>query len=122
VALKRVLIADDHDGLVKAISRMLSLDYDVVGAVADGSAVLEAVNRLRPDVIVLDLNLPNATGLEVCRQIKDANPTVKVIIFTAMDDPDLRQQSLAVGASAFVCKVGEADLLGTINHLCGGRD
>ena len=119
----RVLIADDHPDLVKAICRVLSLDYEVTGIVADGSAVLEAAQRLQPDVIVLDLNLPNVNGLEVCRQITQVNPETKVIVFTAMDDPDLRQRSLEVGASAFVCKVaGDCDLLATINRLCADRD
>ena len=65
----RVLIADDHPDLVKAICRVLSLDYEVAGIVTDGSAVLEVAQRLQPDVIVLDLNLPNVNGLEACRQI-----------------------------------------------------
>ena len=54
----RVLIAEDHPGVAKAVCRVLALDCDVVGSVADGSAVLEAAQRLQPDVIVLDLNLP----------------------------------------------------------------
>ena len=115
----RVLIADDHPDLVKAITRVLTLDYEVVGVVSDGSAVPEAAQRLKPDVIVLDLNLPNVSGLEACRQITQANPAAKVIVFTAMDDPHLRQRALDVGASAFVCKVAsDGDLLATINRLC----
>jgi two-component system NarL family response regulator/two-component system response regulator DegU len=70
-------------------------------------------------VIVVDLNLPNVNGLEACRQITQAMPDAKVIVFTAMDDPYLRQRALEVGASAFVCKVaGDCDLLATINRLC----
>ena len=57
----RVLLADDYPAMVQAISRLLSLDCEVVGSVADGLAVLEAVQRLQPDVIVADLNLPNVT-------------------------------------------------------------
>ena len=60
----RVLIADDYPGMVTAVSRLLTLDCDVVGSVADGGAVLEAVERLQPDVIVLDVNLPKILGLE----------------------------------------------------------
>ena len=116
----RVLIADDHPDLVKAITRVLTLDYEVVGVVADGSAVLEAAQRLHPDVIVVDLNLPNVNGLDACRQITQVHPEMKVILFTAMDDPYLRQRALEVGAAAFVCKVaGDCDLLATINRLCG---
>ena len=116
----RVLIAEDHPGVAKAVCRMLSLDCDVVGNVADGSAVLEAAQRLQPDVIVVDLNLPHVHGLEVCRQITQVNPEAKVIVFSAMNDPDVRQRSFEVGASAFVCK-GTGDLLSTIKRLCDDR-
>jgi DNA-binding NarL/FixJ family response regulator len=116
----RVLIADDHADLVKAVGRLLAVDCDVVGTVADGSAVLEAAQRLRPDVIVVDLNLPNVNGLEACRQITQAHPEMKVIVFTAMNDPDVRQRSVEVGASAFVFKMaGDGDLLATVKRLCG---
>ena len=67
---------------------MLSLDCDVVANVADGGSVLEAVQRLQPDVVVVDLNLPHVHGLEVCRQIKQDNPDARVVVFSAMNDPD----------------------------------
>ena len=113
----RVLIADDHAGVTKAVCRLLALDCEVVGNVADGRAVLEAAQRLQPDVIVVDLNLPHVPGLEACRQIKQARPDAKVIVYSAMNDPDVRQRSLEVGASAFVCK-GRDDLLSAIKRLC----
>jgi DNA-binding NarL/FixJ family response regulator len=117
----RVLIADDHADLVKAVSRLLAVDCEVVGTVADGSAVLEAAQRLRPDVIVVDLHLPNVNGLEACRLITQTYPEMKVIVFTAMNDPDIRQRSLEVGASAFVFKMaGNGDLLATVKRLCAG--
>ena len=63
--------------------------------------------------------VPRRRGGQACRQITQAIPETKVIVFTAMDDPDLRQRSLEVGASAFVCKLaGDGDLLATINRLC----
>ena len=95
---------------------MLALDCDVVANVADGSAVLEAVQRLQPDVVVVDLNLPRVHGLEVCRQIKQDNPDARVVVFSATNDPDIRRRSLEVGASAFVCK-GTGDLLSTVKRL-----
>lgn len=118
----RILIADDHPDLVKAMTRVLALDYEVVGVVEDGSAVLEAAQRLRPDVIVVDLNLPIVDGLDACRQVTRAIPDTKVVVFTAMDDPFLRQRALEAGAAAFVCKVaGDCDLLATINRLFADR-
>ena len=115
----RVLLADDYPDMVKAVSRLLALDCEVVGTVADGSALLEAAQRLRPDVVVLDLNLPNVDGLEACRQITQAHPEIKVIVFTAMGGPDVSRLSLAAGASAFVSKLAFAkELLSTIKRLC----
>ena len=116
----RVLIAEDHPGVAKAICRLLALECDIVGHVADGRAVLDAAQRLQPDVIVVDLNLPHVHGFEVCRQIKQDNPDAKVVVFSAMNDPDIRQRSVEVGASAFVCK-GTGDLLSTIKRLCDDR-
>ena len=114
----RVLLADDYPGMVKSVSRLLAMDCEVVGSVADGSALIEAAQRLQPDVVVLDLNLPNVHGLEACRQITQVNPEMKVIVFTAMSDPESRQRSLAAGASAFVSKLGgHGDLLPTIKRL-----
>jgi CheY-like chemotaxis protein len=116
----RVLIAEDHPAMAKAVCRMLSLDCEVVGTVADGSAVLEAAQRLQPDVIVVDLNLPHVHGLEVCRRITQVNQHTKIIVFSALNDPDIRQRCLEVGASAFVCK-GTGDLLSTVTRLCDVR-
>ena len=114
----RVLIAEDHEAVAKAVCRLLALECEVVGRVADGSAVLEAVHRLQPDVVVVDLNLPNVNGLETCRQLVQANPARKVIVFTAMNDPDVRARALAFGASAFVSKMAtDGDLLSTIKRL-----
>ena len=118
----RVLIADDHADLVKAVGRLLAVDCDVVGSVGDGGAVLEAAQRLQPDVIIVDVNLPNVNGLEVCRQITHLHREMKVIVFTAVDDPDIRQRSFEVGASSFVFKMaGGSDLQSTIKRLCAGE-
>src|SRR5688572_13217000 len=106
--------------MAKAVSRVLSLDCEVVGSVADGGAVLEAAQRLQPDVIVLDLNMPSVDGLELCRQITQANPHTKVIVFTAMNDPVIRQRCLDARAAAFLSKTGgDEDLLSAVKRLCG---
>jgi DNA-binding NarL/FixJ family response regulator len=119
----RVLLAEDHPAVAKAVCRVLALDCEVVGTVADGSAVLEAAQRLQPDVIVVDFNLPHLNGLEACRQITQTNPGAKVIVFSANDDPNVRQRSFEAGASAFVYKgTGDGDLLSTVKRLCDGRD
>ena len=117
----RVLLADDYPDIVKAVSRLLALDCEIVGTVADGSALLETAQRLQPDVIVLDLHLPNVNGFEACRQIRQVIPEAIIVVFTAMNDPEIRQRCSEVGASAFVSKIagdGDGDLLSTIRRLC----
>ena len=117
----RVLLADDYPDMVKAVSRLLELDCEIVGSVTDGRALLEAAQRLQPDVIVLDVNLRNVQSLEACREIRRVNPTTKVIMFTAIADPATSQAFLEAGASAFISKLASEDLLSTIKRLCIDR-
>ena len=117
----RVLVADDYPDMVKAVGRLLALDCEVVGSVTDGSALLEAAQRLQPDVIVLDVNLANVHSVEACREITRVNPAMKVIMFTAMHDPNVGQAFIDAGASAFVSKLASVDLLATIKRLCVDR-
>ena len=120
----RVLLAEDHAEMATALCRLLALDCDIVGNVSDGSAAVEAAQRLQPDVIVLDVNLPKVHGLDACRQITRVNPAATVIVITATNDPEVRQRSIEVGAAAFVSKMareGDGDLLSTIKRLCGDR-
>ena len=114
----RVLLVDDHPGIVKALGRVLSLGCDVVGVIADGREVADAAVRLQPVVIVVDVNLPNVSGLDVCRQITQNDPRAKVIMLTAMPDADIRDEALAAGASMFVDKTAASDeLLVAIRRL-----
>jgi len=118
LARPRVLVAEDHAEVAKAVCRLLALECEIVGRVDDGSAVVEAAHRIQPDMIVIDLNLPHVNGLEACRQITEAYPAIKVIVFTATNDPDVRDRALALGASAFVSKTSpDADLLSTVKRL-----
>jgi DNA-binding NarL/FixJ family response regulator len=117
----RVLLADDYPDIVKALSRLLSLDFEIVGSVTDGSALLETAQRLQPDVIVLDVHLPNIHALEACREMTRVNPGMKVIIFTALDDPSVSEAFFQAGASAFVSKLASVDLLSTIKRVCVDR-
>jgi len=104
--------------MVKAVGRLLARDCEIVGSVADGSNLMAAAQNLQPDVVVLDLSLPNVDGLEACRQITQANPEMKVIVFTALEDPDIRRRAGEAGASAFVHKLAlDDDLLSAIKRL-----
>jgi DNA-binding NarL/FixJ family response regulator len=104
----RVLLADDHPGIVRALGRMLSFECDVVAVVADGREVADAAARLQPVVAVVDLNLPNVSGLDVCRRITQANPRSKVIMITGLVDDALKEEALKAGASYFFQKAAAA--------------
>ena len=113
----RVLLVDDHPGIVRALSRLLSTDCDVVGVMADGREAADAAARLQPVVIVVDLNLPDVSGLDVCRQIRDSNPRVKVIVISARIDEAIRDEALAAGASGFFEKSAANELVVAIRRL-----
>ena len=118
----RVLLADDFPDLVTAIGQLLASECEVIGSVDDGGALLEAAERLQPDLVVVDLNMPTVSGLEACRQITRANPRVKVIVLTAGGDSMIMAAALAAGAFAFVEKQAIAhDLLSAIKSACADR-
>jgi DNA-binding NarL/FixJ family response regulator len=85
----RVLLADDHRLLREAFAQLLQPRCDVVGAVADGPALLDAAPGLRPDIVVLDIAMPLLNGLDAARLLREQMPGVKVIFLTVSEDPDL---------------------------------
>src|SRR5262245_19099068 len=101
----RLLIADDCAPLMAALEQLLSPYGDVVGRVTDGAGLLSETERLRPDVLLLDLHLPNVNSLAVCKSIRSTMPRTKVIVLTAGMDTDVRRGVLAAGASAFIDKL-----------------
>ncbi len=109
----RVLLADDYPGLLTALQRLLQSSCEVIGQVSNGGELLEAATRLKPDVIVADLRMPEVDGLEACRQLRRSMPQAKVIILTAADDAAVQTRAFECGASAFVLKSRVADDLVT---------
>jgi len=100
----RVLLADDHQMLLDALKGLLEPSYEVVGLVTDGRALLKAAQKLRPDIIVLDIAMPQLNGLEAGRQLKQSMPTAKLIYMTMNEDPYLVGEAFRAGASAYLLK------------------
>jgi len=118
----RVLLADDHRLLRDAFSRLLESECEVVGAVADGRAVLTEAARLEPDIVVLDVAMPLLNGLDAARQLRQAMPKVKVIFLTMNEDPDVAAEAFRLGASGFLLKNSAAsELLQAIREVARGR-
>lgn len=100
----RVLLADDHQMLLDALKELLEPKYEVVGSVSDGRAVLKVAEKLRPDLIVLDIAMPELNGLDAGRQLKQSMPSVKLIFMTMNEDPYMVGEAFRAGASAFLLK------------------
>jgi DNA-binding NarL/FixJ family response regulator len=109
----RVLLADDHTLLLEAFEKLLIDEFDVVGAVSDGRALVAAVATLRPDVVVVDVSMPLLNGIDATRQIKQAQPETRIIILTMNEDPDLAAEAFRAGASGYLLKRSAASELGT---------
>ncbi len=118
----RVLLADDHRLIREAFAQLLQPGCEVVGAVADGRALLAAAPELRPDVVVLDIAMPLLNGLDAARQLKRMMPAVKVIFLTVSEDPDLAAEAFRAGASGYLLKNSAAsELLQAIREVSRGR-
>ena len=118
----RVLLADDHRLLREAFVKLLEPECDVLGAVTDGRALLEAAAKVRPDVVVLDIAMPLLNGLDAARQLKRLMPAVKVIFLTVSEDPELAAEAFRAGGSAFLLKNSAAsELLQAVADVMQGR-
>ena len=100
----RLLLADDYRSLIVAWQRVLEFSCEIVGSVSTGRAVLETAVRLRPDVIVLDVNLGRTNGLDLCREIKQKAWPPQIVLVSATVTDELRDAAHHAGASSFVSK------------------
>jgi DNA-binding NarL/FixJ family response regulator len=118
----RVLLADDHTMVAQGLASLLQDDFDLVGTVGDGQALIDAAQRLRPDVIVADMAMPVMDGLEALQRLKAARLDVKVIFLTMHADAQLATEALRAGASGYVLKhaAGE-ELITAIQEVLQGR-
>ena len=122
MARPRVLLADDHALLLGAFEKLLAGEFDIVGQVADGRALVAAAEKLQPDVIVLDISMPLLNGLEAGRQIKQKSRSVKLVFLTMNEDADLAAEAFRSGASGYVLKRSAASELTTaIREVMQGR-
>jgi DNA-binding NarL/FixJ family response regulator len=118
----RIIIADDHTLLVEAFEKLLAPECDVVAKVGDGRALLAAVREHRPDAVVLDLSMPLLNGLDAARQIKQTNPSIRLVFVTMNEDPDMAAEAFRAGGSAYLLKRSAGtELLTAIREAMKGR-
>jgi DNA-binding NarL/FixJ family response regulator len=108
--------------LVDALTRVLEPRFEVVGTVSDGRELLKAAAMLQPDVIVLDIAMPQLNGLDAARHLKPTMPKVKLIFMTMNEEPELVGEAFRAGASAFLLKQAAAfELTDAIDQVLKGR-
>jgi DNA-binding NarL/FixJ family response regulator len=117
------VLADDHPFFLEGLRGMLVADgISVVGETTDGDGVAALTRQLSPDVVVIDLNMPGASGVDVVRQITATNPDVQVVVLTVSADETDALEALAAGACSYLLKDTRADeLVGSIRLACGGH-
>ena len=120
----RIVMADDHDVVRLGISALLSTvdGFDVVGQASDGEEAVAAVKKLKPDVVILDLEMPKMSGVEAARIIKLQFPQTKILILSGFENEKYVVQILKSGAGGYVVKnVGKEELADAIRIVADGK-
>jgi DNA-binding NarL/FixJ family response regulator len=118
----KVLLADDHDLVLERVVSLLQSDFEVVGTTNNGMDLVVEAQRLRPDVVVLDIMMPQLTGIEAVHKLREGGSTAKIVFLTVHEEPAFVRACLAEGALGFVTKsrLG-SDLIPAINEALIGR-
>jgi DNA-binding NarL/FixJ family response regulator len=120
--LIRLLLADDHILLLDSLKHLLEAEYTVVGTVSDGLELVAAAIRLKPDIILADIAMPAQNGLDAVGQVKKFLPQARIIIMTALEDPDVARRALTMGISGYLFKSSAAgELFEALRAVCAGR-
>ena len=100
----RIFLADDHTLLLEAFTNLLEPTFDVVGTATDGRKMLAEVKKLKPEVVVMDISMPNLNGFDAGEKMKHLLPEIKLIYLTVNDDPDMVTRAFRIGANGYLLK------------------
>jgi DNA-binding NarL/FixJ family response regulator len=118
----RLLLADDHTLLLEGIRLMLEPEFELAGSVEDGQALLAAAEKLKPDVILLDISMPILNGIDAARQLRKIVPSSKLIFLTMHGDADYVTEAFRAGASGYLLKRSAAsELVTAIREVLKGH-
>lgn len=117
----RVLLADDHLLVAEALKSLLASEFDLLGVVEDGRALVEAAGKLKPDVIVADIGMPNLNGIDALVRLRQSGDQVPVVFLTMHQDVTFARRALEAGASGYVLKhSASTELIAAIHAALGG--
>jgi DNA-binding NarL/FixJ family response regulator len=118
----RVLLADDHKIVLEGLKNLLGGEFEILGSVEDGRALVDQAATLHPDVIVADISMPQLNGIEAARQIKKADKNTKIVFLTMYPDATYAANAFEAGASGFVLKhSAPSELITAIHEAMKGR-
>jgi DNA-binding NarL/FixJ family response regulator len=118
----RVLLADDHIHFLESISRLLTAVFDIVAIVPDGRQAVDLARRLRPDVVVLDVSMPDLDGFQTLEQFRRDGLETRVVFLTMHEDDEFVAAAINAGAHGYVLKSRiHSDLISAIGHALAGR-
>jgi len=118
----KVLLAEDHTVVAEGFQSLLKDSFELVGMVHDGRALVEASERLRPDVIVTDISMPLLNGLDAVRQIRARRPNSRIIMLTMHRDTHLAAEAFRAGVSGYLLKISPVEeLINAIREVALGR-
>lgn len=100
----RIFLADDHTLLLEAFTNLLEPTFDVVGTATDGRKMLAEVKKLKPEVVVMDIAMPNLNGFDAGEKMKHLLPDIKLIYLTVNDDPEMVTKAFRIGANGYLLK------------------
>jgi DNA-binding response OmpR family regulator len=119
---RRVLVVDDDAVIRRVVRTVLEADEFEVLEAGDGNAAITVAADTRPTVVVLDVMMPGLDGVEVCRRLRGGGEPVRVLMLTAVDDPETEKASVAAGADGYLQKpFSSVELLDRVEALAGGR-
>ena len=117
------MIVDDNDMMRSILRAMLrGEEYEVIGEARNGNIAVDMADRLKPDIVCLDVMMPEKDGLEALSEIKAARPETEIVMITSNADPDTVQESITHGASAYIIKpFNAARILDTLEKVAAHR-
>jgi DNA-binding NarL/FixJ family response regulator len=118
----RVLLADDHPMMLEGLRKLLQSDFEVVGMVADGHALLEEAKRLLPDLVIADISMPGLDGIEATRRLQAVLPGLRILILSTNTEPSWVRAAFEAGACGYLTKTSAPDEIETaVREVLMGR-